>query len=483
MVSTTVFDNRPERPAGINWSLDRSAGATLAAQIVERIATAIEQGVLRNGEKAPSIRQVSSGAGVSFATAVAAFDKLVAGGHLEPRKGSGYYVRGRMRPVRLLPKDPALARGTSDMTWFTRSVRSESRFEYKPGSGVLPTSWYDQERLLGTPIRAIGRQQMLTLVSYGDPYGFLPLRSQLQLSLEEIGVAAAPRQILLTCGITQAIDIVTRELLQPGDAVLVDDPGWYITFGRLRALGAKLVGVPWLKDGPDVERAAQLAAEHKPRLYITNSVLQNPTGRSITAAKAHQLLQLAEQFNFLIVEDDAWGEFAAPGAVRIAALDQLKRVIYVGGFSKTVASGLRVGYIACNEELASAFVDQKMLASMTTSELGERIVHRVMTEGVLRKHMGHLRAKLDVCRDATFRRLEKVGLQIPFRPTEGLFAWADVGEDSGGVAQRAFKLGIILAPGQLFKPSMEPTGFMRFNVAACTHPAFWALLKKVTDSK
>ncbi len=464
----------------IDWGLDRTSGATLSTQIFERISAAIEQGVLRNGEKAPSIRYVSTSAKVSFATAVAAFDKLVASGFLEPRKGSGYYVRGRVRPVRLLPKDPALARGTSDMTWFTRSVRAESRFEYKPGSGVIPSSWYDQERLLGTPLRAIGRQQMLSLVSYGDPYGFLPLRSQLQLALEEVGVIATPRQVLLTCGITQAIDIVTRELLQPGDTVLVDDPGWYITFGRLRALGANLVGIPWLKDGPDVEFAARVASETKPRLYITNSVLQNPTGRSITAAKAHQLLQLAEKFNFLIVEDDAWGEFAAPGAVRIAALDQLKRVIYVSGFSKTVASGLRVGYIACSEELASAFVDQKMLSSMTTSELGERIVHRVMSEGVLRKHMGHLRSELDACRDVTFRRFEKLSLHIPYRPTEGLFAWVDVGEDSAAVAQRAFSgMGLVLAPGQLFKPHMESTGFMRFNIAACSHPALWALLKKI----
>jgi DNA-binding transcriptional MocR family regulator len=130
-------------------------------------------------------------------------------------------------------------------------------------------------------------------------------------------------------------------------------------FGSFAALGAKVVGIPRLADGPDIARLAELAALHKPKLYIINSVLHNPSSTSLSAAKAFQVLRLAEEHDFLIVEDDIYCDLhpgsAVQPATRLAALDQLQRVIYLGGFSKTMAANLRVGFIATSVERAEGW--------------------------------------------------------------------------------------------------------------------------------
>jgi len=152
-----------------------------------------------------------------------------------------------------------------------------------PGGGLLPADWLDGD-LIAQGLRAIGRQNQ-ALVTYGTPQGFLPLRHQLQLKLAELEISASPEQILMTSGVTQALDIVARHFLRPGDVIFVDDPAWFLMFGSFAALGAKVVGIPRLADGPDIAKLAELAALHKPRLYVINSVLHNPTSISLSAAR------------------------------------------------------------------------------------------------------------------------------------------------------------------------------------------------------
>jgi DNA-binding transcriptional MocR family regulator len=346
---------------------------------------------------------------------------------------------------------------------------------------VLPSDWLDGAGIANA-LRAISRQHPGTLVSYGVPHGFLPLRQQLQQKLAGLEIGATPEQIVTTAGVTQALDMVAREFTRPGDTIFVDDPAWFLMFGSFAALGARVVGIPRLADGPDLQALAQLAALHKPKLYVINSVLHNPSSTSLSAAKAFQVLRLAEEHDFLVVEDDIYCDLhpgpAVQPATRLAALDQLRRVIYLGGFSKTLAANLRVGYIATSHERAQLLSDRKMLQTLTTSEIGERVVCKVLSEGALRKHTDRIRTRLDALRSRTIRQMERVGLKIDVAPAAGMFVWADAGRDTNVLATQAMAQDLLLAPGSLFSPSQLPSPHMRLNIAAMQNPAVWRFLEK-----
>jgi DNA-binding transcriptional MocR family regulator len=468
--------------------LSRESGEPLSDQIVRSVAARIDDKVLRSGARMPSIRAFAQAHGVSPFTVVASYDRLVARGYLESRRGAGFYVRERAAPVaRAAPPETGRDSGSApmDVTWLVRNMFRQAPYQQMPGTGVLPSEWLDGAGIANA-LRAISRQHPGTLVNYGVPQGFLPLRRQLQEKLAALEIGAAPEQIVTTAGVTQALDMVAREFTRPGDTIFVDDPAWFLMFGSFAALGARVVGVPRLADGPDLAALAQLAALHKPKLYVINSVLHNPSSTSLSAAKAFQVLRLAEEHDFLVVEDDIYCDLHPGPAVqpvtRLAALDQLRRVIYLGGFSKTLAANLRVGYIATSHERAQRLADRKMLQTLTTSEIGERVVYKVLSEGTLRKHTDRICSRLDQLRSRTVRQMERVGLKVDMAPAAGMFVWVDAGRDTNVLAAQAMAQDLLLAPGSLFSPSQLPSPRMRLNIAAMQEPAVWRFLEKVLQN-
>jgi DNA-binding transcriptional MocR family regulator len=453
--------------------LSHDAPLPLVEQITGFLRTRIDERALRAGTRMPSIRRFAEDNGVSRFTVVEAYDRLVAQGYLESRRGSGFYVRERPQPVRRAPeaREPAATR--IDVVWLLHHLYAgnDNRDVLLAGSGCLPESWLDEE-MLQSGLRALSRREPSALTGYGTPRGYAPLRNLLQVHLAELEIRAEPDNIVLTAGASHALDLVARYFLQPGDAVLVDDPGYYVLFGRLAAMGMRPIGVPRGGDGLDVERLEALAKEHKPKLFMTNSVLHNPTGTSLGAADAFRVLRLAEAHDFHIVEDDILADLHPGRAHRIAQLDQLNRVIYVGSFSKTLGAGLRVGYLAAHPDLARDLTAQKMLAGLTTPELGERLVYQVLSDGYYRKHVDHVRARLARSLEPAIRNLERAGLTLFHEPAAGMFMWAHAGEsrDAEALAAAAQSEGIILAPGSLFSPSQARSPWMRFHVAYAGSP-------------
>jgi DNA-binding transcriptional MocR family regulator len=465
--------------------LSRQGGESLVDQIVRSVEARIDDKLLRTGARMPSIRRFADMQQVSRFTVVEAYDRLVAKGFLESRRGSGFFVRERSPMIvagsaAVRPSDPQPQH--LDVVWLVRNMFRQQHPSHKmPGSGLLPNEWLDGE-LIGNGLRAISRQNQNLLLQYGNPQGFLPLRQQLQLKLAELEIAATPEQLVTTCGVTQGLDLIARHFTQPGDTIFVDDPAWFLMFGSFATLGAKVVGIPRLPDGPDVVKLAELAALHKPKLYVINSVLHNPTSSSLSAAKAFQILKIAEQHDFTIVEDDIYCDMhpgsAVQPATRIAALDQLNRVIYLGGFSKTLAANLRVGFIASSEDMAKRLSDRKMLTTLTTSDIGERVVYKVLSEGHYRKHVDRLRSKLAGVRDKTVKQLERVGLTVDNSPAAGMFLWADTGCDSNVLTEKGLEHGYLFAPGSLFSPNQLPSTRMRFNVANMADPGLLRFLER-----
>lgn len=440
----------------------------LVEQIVVGIRRLAEERALRAGTRLPSIRNFAVQHGVSRFTVVDAYDRLVALGYLASRRGSGFYVASR-QPVEMPLASTCRLEKADDVLWLLHNTFQDVPGAVRPGCGWLPSSWMDGNSIQKS-LNELSRKSGEFLTGYGDVSGYLPLRQQLvHKHLADIGVGAEVRQVIMTNGATHGLDLAARLLIRPGDTVLVDDPGYYTLFGYLKTLGARLLGVPRNVNGPDVERMEQLIQEFQPKLFFTNTVLHNPTGTSTSLAVAHQILQLAEKHGLYIVEDDIYGDFHPSNAPRLATLDQLKRVIYISSFSKTISSSLRVGFIACNQELATRLLDLKLLSGLTTSEITQRVMHQILLEGRYRKHIERVRSRLQEKRGQVIQQLEQCGLQLHAEPAGGMFIWARLpeGRNAAEIATLAAQENIMLAPGNLFRPYQEPSPWMRFNVAHC----------------
>jgi DNA-binding transcriptional MocR family regulator len=460
---------------------------TLVDQLVQWGRRRINERVFRPGMRMPSIRKLALDKGVSRFTVVEAYERLVAQGYLDSRRGSGFYVRERASANDAVSHAPTAnerepVKSTIDVVWLLRNMLHTSSPAKGPGIGYLPGSWLDGE-LLTSALRAMSRQNSAPLLGVGTPQGFLPLRQQIQTRLEELEIGVSTRQIVMVSGVTQAIDLIARIFVKPGDTVIVGDPAWFQMFGRFVSQGARLVGMPYTPEGPDLDVLENMVRTWRPKMLVINSVLQNPTGTSLTAAQAYRILQLAETYDFIVVEDDIYGDLCPTGfaATRLASLDQLKRVIFLNSFSKTLAPNLRVGYIAASAEVANALTDQKMLVGMTSPELNERVLYKVLTDGHYRRHVERLRGKLDLVREKTVLMLEKVGFGLFTVPSAGMFLWADTGVDSDALAAAGHEAGYVLTPGSLFSPHQSPSTWMRFNTANCADPGLPAMLAAYAD--
>jgi DNA-binding transcriptional MocR family regulator len=235
----------------------------------------------------------------------------------------------------------------------------------------------------------------------------------------------------------------------------------------LRFLGARLVGVPRTPGGYDVAALEALIAEHKPKAFFTQPRLQSPTNSVAPLAQLYRVLQLAEAHGITLVENDIYADLDPEPRPSFASLDQLRQVVYVGSYSKTVSPNIRVGYLVARPELVDELAQLKMVSGLTSSDLTERLAFGALTEGRWRKHLKSLRDRLAVTHGAVSLRLASLGFELFHEPKAGLYLWARHPDlpDAAELSQRAAVEGIMLGPGHLFLVEPHTTGWMRFNVA------------------
>lgn len=308
--------------------------------------------------------------------------------------------------------------------------------------------------------------------------GLLPLRQLLSRRLADHGVQAGASQIMLTDSGTQAIDLLCRFLLQPGDTVIVDDPCYFNFHALLRAHRVRAIGVPYTPTGPDLPIFEQALKEHRPRLYITNSAIHNPTGARLSAVHAHRLLMLAEQSGLTIIEDDIFADFETQAAPRLAAFDGLNRVVQIGSFSKTLSASVRCGFIAAPLTWVEALTDLKIATAFGGAHFSAALVLSLLTDGSYRKHVEALRLRLAAAMPESAARLISLGCVPWIEPQAGMFLWCRLpeGADAADVARRALAQQLVLAPGNVFSSSQSASGFMRFNVSQMGGPHVMTVL-------
>ena len=473
----------------------RTTSQPLTEQLAERFASRIRDRLLAPGSRLPSVRQCAAQQGVSPSTVVAAYDLLQAQGLVEARRQRGFFVRdGAARPLAApLPVPAVLDAGDArrrnapiSAATLMRSMFQPISGKPQPGMGVLPAEWIETDPIAAS-LRKVSSAASVrdTSVRYGEPMGDAQLRQALAARLQAIDIDAHAGQIITTVGATQALDIISRTLLKAGDTVMVEEPGWAVEFARLAALGMRILPVPRGPDGPDLAVMARYCEAHAgtaqaPRLFVSVSVLHNPTGASLSPASAHRVLQLAQRHDFWIAEDDSYCHLAPEHATRLSMLDGLQRSIYVGGFAKILAPGWRVGFLAAPPALVEPLLDTKLLATLTTSGLLERALAQCIELGQLRRHAERVRSRLDTARSRSVRLTTAAGCRFAADPA-GLFGWVDTGVDTDQLALRLLDEGYLLAPGALFHADRQPSPLMRINFATTQEAAFWRVFERVRN--
>ena len=447
--------------------MDGEGGAGLrTAAVMQAVRQRIERRVLTPGARLPSVRSMAETFGVAKSTVVEAYDRLVAEGAIKSRPGAGFFVAAPLAPLALAEMGPDVRREV-DPLWMLRQSLTGTPDALKPGCGWLPDSWMPED-ILRKGLRGLARNgEPRVLLGYDDPQGSEPLRRLVARRLMDQGGECSPDQVLLTDSATHAIDLVLRFLLEPGCAVLVDDPCYFNFHALLRAHRAKVIGVPYTPHGPDVAAFAQALTQHRPRLYLTNSAIHNPTGAVLSAATAHRLLKLAEAHDLVLVEDDIFADFEHEPAPRLAAFDGLDRVIRIGSFSKALSSAVRCGYIAARPDWISGLTDLRISTGLTSSPTTAALVLAALTDSGYRRHLETIRVRLARARDRAIKRLKAIGVTPWIEPAAGLFVWGALpdGVDAQEVARRGLEENIVFAPGNVFSATSSASGFLRFNVA------------------
>ena len=464
--------------------LARSARTTLSEQLAQRYAQRIQQRLLAPGARLPSVRESARRHGVSPSTVVDAYDQLQAQGLVQAKPQRGFFVRvdasrsphePATTPARDRQATPRPA--PADATALIRSMFEAQGELPAPGMGTLPEAWLDAPLLQRALRRATAGDAAASWLRYGEPAGDAGLRAALSRRLADLGVRAAASQVVTTVGATHALDIVSRTLLRPGDAVLVDEPGWAVEFARLARLGMRVLPLPRGPDGPDLAVMQALLKAHRPRLYVTVSVLHNPTGACLSPASAHQVLRLAEQHDLTLVEDDTYAWLAPAHATRLSQLDALQRTVYISGFSKILSPQWRVGFMAASPALVDKLIDTKLLSTLSTAAPLEQAVAWCLDQGALRRHAERVVGLLDGARARSVQLARQAGYRFA-APPQGLFGWLDVGMDTEALAQTLLDDGWLTAPGTLFHASPRSTTLMRINFATAQDARFWQRLRR-----
>lgn len=461
--------------------LSPEASAPLVGQIVDGLRRLIAEQSLRAGAKLPSIRAFAAAHAVSVFTVVEAYDRLVAQGWLVSRANAGFFVKRRAdEPAPAGESAPADL--SFDARWYLQHIFETRQLALKPGCGWLPNDWLFEDGVRRSLRHLAG--DGAELGGYGLPHGHMALRLLIAESLAEQQISAGPEQVLLTQGSSQALDLVARRLLKPGEAVLVDDPGYPNLMFMLRFLGARVIGVPRTPGGYDLATLEALLVEHRPKAFFTQPRLQSPTNSVAPVAQLFRVLQLAGQHDVTLVENDLYVDLDTERRPSLASLDQLQRVIYIGSYSKTISPNIRVGYLVARRSLLDDLAQLKMLSGLTSSDLTERLAFGALSEGRWRKHLKSLRERLGQAHVQVGHSLTQLGFELFNEPKAGLYLWARHPDltDSALLSQHAATEGLMLGPGHLFLVEPRTTGWLRFNVAFSTDERVMGYLARQIDA-
>lgn len=440
-----------------NLQLNNDSEQTLFQQIYHQIREAILEGALKPGDRLAASRKLAKQLGVGRVTVLQAYDQLQEEGFIETREGSGSYVTSQIPSLPPSPSEPDYSFTPQLSPWGQRVLaqqllnkRENLRLDIDFGFGrsfshIFP---YDiWRRLLA---RYLSTDDIM-LSRYGSVAGFSPLREAVAAYLaRQRGVRCQAEQVVIVSGAQQALDILTRLLLTPGDEILVETPGYSDAYNLFETNGAKLIALPVDENGLPVERIPETCCA---RMAFVTPSHQFPRGGTLSLPRRLALLDWARSNNALIIEDDYDSELRYEGRplASLQGLDNTGNVVYLGNFSKVLFPGLRLGYLVIPEFLIIPFIQAKGLVDRGAPTLTQAAVADFIDEGHFERHLRQLRKAYKKRRKALVSAIEKtMPGRVQYSPVAAglhvmLYLKPDCDEDE--IVHQAAAVGVGIYPG------------------------------------
>jgi DNA-binding transcriptional MocR family regulator len=439
--------------------------------LADELAAAIRDGTLRVGERAPSVRVLCHERNVSPATVLRAYEVLELNGLIETRARSGYYVSAKWRqPVPGPQRARSTVRSTkvdvSDLVFDTlEAIRDRNVIPLGsafPGPTLFP--WAKLARFLGSSARHMDAFETVESL----PPGSLELRRQIAKRYLHGGVHVPLKEIIVTNGALEALNLCLRSVTRPGDTIAVEAPTFYACLQAVENLGLKVVEIPTHSgEGLDLTALRFAIARHDIKACWFMTTLQNPSGTSMPEVRKQELVDLLTAHGIPLIEDDAYGELQFRSQVRPAkAFDQQGLVMHCGSFSKCLAPGYRLGWVAAGRQ-ADAVRRLKITTSLGTSMPVQLCIAQMLRQGGYDAHLIRLRATLAKQQEmalAAIRRHFPPGYRVA-PPDGGYFLWIQLpaGVEALEVHRLALEDSISIAPGPIFSARREFRNYLRLN--------------------
>jgi GntR family transcriptional regulator/MocR family aminotransferase len=467
----------PKRSTGAiitGIGLARDGPIPLHRQLYEGLREAILTRRLAPGMRLPSTRTLAGELGLSRYTVVDAFRQLCAEGYLEGRVGAGTCVARTLPDDLLHPSLPATSTSVPTRERRPRSQRSEGLLAL--GRPLLSTRLgpprYDEPFQVGVPaldafpgdlwgrlVARHARAMPASMRGYQHPAGYAPLRRAIASYLTAArGVRCTAEQVIVVNGSQQGVALTAQVLLDPGEAVWMEDPGYPGAKGALVGAGARLIPVPIDAEGLDVEAGKTRCPEA--RLAFVTPSHQCPLGVTMSLKRRLALLEWAREAGAWVIEDDYDSEYRYVGRP-LAALqgsDTAGRVIYAGTFSKVLCPALRLGYLVVPRDLLEAFAAARLFADMHAPLLEQMVLAEFITEGHFARHIRRMRLLYAERQAALVEASRPLSAWLDVRPSEAgmhLLGWLPGGSDDQAVAQLAARHQVIAHP--LSRHYIEPS--------------------------
>ena len=437
------------------------------------IATSIRDGLLKPGDRLPSVRQASAGRHVSPATVFEAYYLLEARGLIRSRPRSGYYVVDKPRRLPAEPETASTpdsqARPVQISSMVFDILRSAMTRDVVPLGSAFPSP-------LLFPLEKLGRV-LANSATHMDPWstvddltpGSLELRRQIALRYVLDGVHIDPGDILVTNGAMEALNLCLSAVCDPGDAVTVESPCFYVCLQALERLGLHAVEVATdPREGIDLAALERAFQQRRPKACWLMTNFQNPLGSAMSDDKKRALAELVARYRVPLIEDDVYNElyFGSRRPALTKAFDADGWVLHCSSFSKTLAPGYRVGWVTPGR-FAARIAQHKLTLSLATSVPVQLALARYLERGSYERHLRVLRSTLEAQRDDYTEAIAQyfpAGTRVS-RPGGGYFLWVELpaSTDALDLRQRAVASGVSLAPGPMFSASRGFGNFIRVN--------------------
>jgi 2-aminoadipate transaminase len=436
-----------------NIELSHGRGENLCEQLVHALESAIDQGELSPGARLPSERELAGLLKLSRTTTTNAYRELESRGVLRRHVGRGTFVCATPEPDEV----PFAWRGkvsAAALRSVNPTLRNLMRDAVDPGVISLALGSPALECFPAGEYRRISeqllRRELHTTLSHGPTEGQPRLRRVLAAR-----IGSRPENILVVTGSQQGLDLLAKCLIDPGDAVVLDRPCYLGAIQTFRAAGAKLVG--WDLRRGDLSELEDLFIRYRPKMMYTNPTFQNPTGHTLSLNDRRELLKLLARYRIPIVEDDTYRDLFldAPAPPSLRQLDEYNVVIYSSTFSKTLAPGLRVGWIAANEVIVDQLALLKQNTDVYSPNLPQLAIAEMLNSGLFDDHLRKLREEHTRRRDALIGALERYvpSKALTFtRPLGGMYIWCHLGRGlaTARLLPQAKAMGMMFASGEVF---------------------------------